>query len=543
MATLMARFAGFAGAIGLGVLCGAVICEPARAVEALAFGTSAGLDPVLDLYNGGTLVATVSTSSALGIFQGFISNADASVIPSVGGPNGKNTSYAAGSYGGMLLVDYLGFNLASLPSTVTSITSATLVMESGKVTSNLTYTLFGASQWVSQLETPGIRTRLSTRTWLAGWARLRRLLSGRQNHRQFRVRAHVHAQRSGGKRHQYGDQEQDRICGRWPSLGCRRARALDLGDVVCRLRRTWRRCAPPRGQAPSRGLHRVRPLSRRIPGPGRLRARLFQEPVDREERGVWGAGRFGEFKRAVLRGDGSVPGAGEDRHDEDTPKGGEPGEEPAEIVSGGGEDGVGGVAMGAGEIVSAHAMLGLGVTDDRFDRRAAAEFTFDGFGDAASLAGDVDLELVIGRSVVAAIAAVSDDAGEVCADLRLDLRDHGRERVAVVGVAGQRLGVGDEQAAPGAMERGGERHLDAELVRAMGLAFADAFDLRRVQRIGRKCDESPEMSALRSQRLPALPWLAHSGACPRCIARRRTPVLMEAAEHAVATSRSSRPAD
>jgi NAD/NADP transhydrogenase alpha subunit len=55
----------------------------------------------------------------------------------------------------MLLVDYLGFNLASLPSTVTSITSATLVMESGKVTNNLTYTLFGASQWVTQLETQG----------------------------------------------------------------------------------------------------------------------------------------------------------------------------------------------------------------------------------------------------------------------------------------------------------------------------------------------------------------------------------------------------
>ena len=69
---------------------------------------------------------------------------------------------------------------------------------------------------------------------------------------------------------------------------------------------------------------------------------------------------------------------------------------------------------------------------------------------------------------MAAIAAVGDDAGEVCADLRIDLRDHGRERVAVVGVAGLRLGVGDEQAALGAMERGGERHLDAELVGAMG---------------------------------------------------------------------------
>jgi PEP-CTERM motif len=157
MVVFRARSVALAGAIAVGVLCEAVICEPARAVEALAFGASAGLDPVLDLYNGGTLVATVSTSSALGIFQGFISNTDpgASVLPSIGGPNGTNTSYAAGSYNGMLLVDYLGFNLASLPKTVTSITSATLVMESGKVTNNLTYTLFGASQWVTQLETPG----------------------------------------------------------------------------------------------------------------------------------------------------------------------------------------------------------------------------------------------------------------------------------------------------------------------------------------------------------------------------------------------------
>ena len=76
----------------------------------------------------------------------------------------------------------------------------------------------------------------------------------------------------------------------------------------------------------------------------------------------------------------------------------------------------------------------------------------------------IDLELEVGRNVVAAIAAVGDDAREVRADLRLDLRDHGREGVAVVGVARHRLGVGDELAAFGAMERGGERDLDAELV-------------------------------------------------------------------------------
>ena len=108
-------------------MCEAVICEPAHAADAIAFGSTLNLDPVLELFNSsGTLVATVSTSSALGVFQGFIGNTDGSVVPSVGGPNGKNTSYAAGSYGGMLLIDYFGFNLASLPSTVTTIASPTL---------------------------------------------------------------------------------------------------------------------------------------------------------------------------------------------------------------------------------------------------------------------------------------------------------------------------------------------------------------------------------------------------------------------------------
>ena len=55
--------------------------------------------------------------------------------------------------------------------------------------------------------------------------------------------------------------------------------------------------------------------------------------------------------------------------------------------------------------------------------------------------------------------------------------------MAVVRVAGQRLGVGDELAALGAIERGGERDLDAKLVGTMRLAFADAFDLGRVQRV------------------------------------------------------------
>ncbi len=161
----------------------------------------------------------------------------------------------------------------------------------------------------------------------------------------------------------------------------------------------------------------------------------------------------------------------------------QPFEQAREVVASGGEDGVGGVALGSGEVVSAHAMLGFGVSDDRFDRGAAAQLAFDGLGDATSLARDIDLKLVFGRGVVAAIAAVGDDAGEVGADLGLDLRDHGGERVTVVGVAGQRLGMGDELTTLGAIERGGERHLDPELVGAMGFSLANAFDLGRVQGI------------------------------------------------------------
>ena len=87
--------------------------------------------------------------------------------------------------------------------------------------------------------------------------------------------------------------------------------------------------------------------------------------------------------------------------------------------------------------------------------------------------------LWVGRRVVAAAAAVGNDAGQVRADLRLDLRDHGRERAAVVRVARQRLQMRDELSAVRGGERCGDRHLDAEVVGPVRLALADAFDLGR----------------------------------------------------------------
>src|SRR3981189_2486350 len=49
--------------------------------------------------------------------------------------------------------------------------------------------------------------------------------------------------------------------------------------------------------------------------------------------------------------------------------------------------------------------------------------------------------------------------------MRLHLRDHGGQGVAVIGIARQRLDMGDELAALGAADGGGDGDLDAELVR------------------------------------------------------------------------------
>jgi hypothetical protein len=57
------------------------------------------------------------------------------------------------------------------------------------------------------------------------------------------------------------------------------------------------------------------------------------------------------------------------------------------------------VAVRALEEAAAHAVLGLGAADDRFDRRAPAQVALDGVGDAALLAGEVDLHLVVGGAL------------------------------------------------------------------------------------------------------------------------------------------------
>ena len=107
----------------------------------------------------------------------------------------------------------------------------------------------------------------------------------------------------------------------------------------------------------------------------------------------------------------------------------------------------------------------------------------DLIGDAALLAADVDFELGGFRRGVAAIAFVGDDAVDVRAYLLLDIRDHDRERVSIIGIAWQCFCMGDELAASGAIERRRDGDFHAELIGLVRLALADAFDLGGVQGI------------------------------------------------------------
>src|SRR4030081_3592258 len=82
-----------------------------------------------------------------------------------------------------------------------------------------------------------------------------------------------------------------------------------------------------------------------------------------------------------------------------------------------------------------------------------------------------------------AIAGIGVEPLDRGADEFLDPRDHLSQRMAVIGTARQRPHMGDELAALAVLEGGGHADLDAELVRPMGLALADAFDFRRMQGI------------------------------------------------------------
>ena len=97
-------------------------------------------------------------------------------------------------------------------------------------------------------------------------------------------------------------------------------------------------------------------------------------------------------------------------------------------------------------------MLVLEVTDCGLHGRAPAEGALDGSGEPALLACDVDLEALVLWCVVAFVPGIRNNPVERGPDSALDGRDDRCARVPVIGVARQRLDMGDKLATPAAVE-------------------------------------------------------------------------------------------
>ena len=129
------------------------------------------------------------------------------------------------------------------------------------------------------------------------------------------------------------------------------------------------------------------------------------------------------------------------------PKYPNPLEDEAEVVSGGGQDGVDGITLDVGEVIAVHSVARLDVADDRFDSGAALHLAFDGWCDMAFLTCGEDLELVLEASIVALVSGICQNALESCTGELLDVGQDGLKRVAVIGFTRQCLGMNGELAA------------------------------------------------------------------------------------------------
>jgi hypothetical protein len=116
----------------------------------------------------------------------------------------------------------------------------------------------------------------------------------------------------------------------------------------------------------------------------------------------------------------------------------EPGEDAPEVVAAGSEDSVDGIAFTVCEEVAAHVVILPAMADHRLDGGAGFELPPERVRDAAFLALGVDFELV------PLVAGIGEDAGQGCAGYGFDAGKNGFERMPVIGIAGQSLGVEDE---------------------------------------------------------------------------------------------------
>jgi hypothetical protein len=143
------KYAALMGATAIGALSSVLVCQPARA-DYYAFGNSQDFGASAD-YGYATLSLLVG-KTWINIntdgFQGWISTNSYDI----GGPTGANSNYIVGVYNDSSYNDYFGFNLSGLHSTA-AITSAKLIVYSGLISEKVNYSLFGATEWISQLQT------------------------------------------------------------------------------------------------------------------------------------------------------------------------------------------------------------------------------------------------------------------------------------------------------------------------------------------------------------------------------------------------------
>jgi hypothetical protein len=153
-----ARSIALAGAVAVFALseawgCGSAQAGPAASCQlapgasgAFAFGcTGSSADYAALTLQVGQKTITLSSEG----FQGWVSNSSFNI--NIGGPIGANTNYMVGVYNGTSYNDYFGFDLSSLGSTA-KVTSAKLTVHAGLIDQKLTLSLFGATQWISELE-------------------------------------------------------------------------------------------------------------------------------------------------------------------------------------------------------------------------------------------------------------------------------------------------------------------------------------------------------------------------------------------------------
>jgi len=133
------------GIIAAAILCGALACGPARAdsaTDAYAFGgTGIPRDSAALILGEGSQSAALSDE-----FQGWVSNSDDAF--NVTGPDAVNTSYLVGVYGGSTHNDFFVFDLAGVDRPVTS---AKLQLYAGTISAELNYSLYGATEAITEL--------------------------------------------------------------------------------------------------------------------------------------------------------------------------------------------------------------------------------------------------------------------------------------------------------------------------------------------------------------------------------------------------------